>query len=414
MLKQQALTILQTLEENGFVAYFVGGCVRDWLLDRPVHDIDICTNAHPRHVMQLFPEHVPTGLQHGTVSVKAGTSLFEVTTFRTDGIYEDFRRPKEVIFVDDLKKDLERRDFTINAMAMDRHDQLIDPFNGRQDLNDRLIRAVGNPHIRFREDALRLLRGARFASQLGFSIEPKTLAAMRETAPLLARIAVERIKEELTKLLDSYYPQEGCRIIVETNLFSGFDDDRLQRLFAQGFGEAWRLVHLHGGIQKWCLLFYAAGLSPKDAQELCTRLRLSKREAEAIAHLLHILSEMNPIWDQPQTIEWRKWLLQAGLDVCLAVERLLCVCWWNNPDPESLSSLYEAYEQLPVKTVKELAITGLDLREELKKPAGGWISHTLLFLLEQTALRGLANTRESLLAAAKKEVERYEHQTGNS
>lgn len=409
MLKEQALSILQTLEENGFAAYFVGGCVRDWMLGRPVHDIDICTNAHPRDVMQIFPDHVAAGLQHGTVSVKLGRSLFEVTTFRTDGLYEDFRRPKKVMFVDDLEKDLARRDFTINAMAMNRQGQLTDPFKGRQDLNDRFIRAVGNPVVRFREDALRLLRAARFASQLGFTIEPETCVAMKHKAPLLTHIAVERIKEELTKLLDSYYPQQGCQIIVETNLFSAFLDAGIQQVFVESCSQAWRLVHLTGAIQKWCLLFYASGASAEAAQVMSARLRLAKRDVEAIGLLLKILHEISPTWDRPQTIEWGRWLIRYGFEICQDAEMLLAACWWNSPQRELSPKMIDTYEKLPVKAVKELAINGLDLQQGLQKPAGEWIAHTLQFLLEQTALHGLVNTPEALLAAAKKEVERNEH-----
>jgi tRNA nucleotidyltransferase (CCA-adding enzyme) len=410
--KEDALRVLQTLEENGFEAYFVGGCVRDWLLGRPVHDIDICTNALPDDVMRLFPEHVPTGLQHGTVSVKIGPHLFEVTTYRTEGAYEDYRRPKEVRFVAELKTDLQRRDFTINAMAMDRQGRLQDPFFGRMDLNDRLIRAVGEPETRFREDALRLLRAARFAAQLDFTIEAKTLEAMKRTAPLLGHVAVERIRDELAKLIDSGTPQKGCDILVQTQLLRF--SPQLHRLFQTSHSEAWRLVHLGTLAQKWALLFYAADFSVEEARNLCYYLRISKRETEAIVRFVQILGQLRPDWDRPVDVQWGPYLLRYGWPDCMEADHLLQACWWKNRDRASTRSLLATYESMPVKSVKELALTGRDLQAALLKEPGEWIQHVLMHLLEQTALHRLPNTPEALVEEAKKEVARYEYQRRNS
>lgn len=410
--KKHALFVLQTLEENGFEAYFVGGCVRDWLLKRPVHDIDICTNAHPDEVMRIFPHHVPTGLQHGTVTVKQGPFMFEVTTFRTDGTYEDFRRPKEVHFVSKLAIDLERRDLTINAMAMDRTDQLIDPFHGQSDLNNRLIRAVGEPMRRFQEDALRLIRAARFASQLSFDMEAKTEQAMKDTSELLNYIAVERIRDELMKLIDSVNPEKGCQIINNTDLFRGYP--LLSRLFQDSNSQAWRLVHLNSHPQKWSLLFYAASFTRVEARQLLKLLKMAKRETDAISRFLEILTKIAPSWDQEQEINWRTYLLQYGISVCTGVDDLLQACWWNKPDQQISLELLSIYEAMPVKTVKELALNGRDLQLLLNKNPGDWIQHILAYLLEQTALHSLSNVPDELLEAAKKEVARYEHQTRNS
>ncbi|MFY0543095.1 CCA tRNA nucleotidyltransferase [Brevibacillus sp. H7] len=412
MLKEHALQVLQTLEKHGFEAYYVGGCVRDWLLGRPVHDIDICTNAHPGDVMRLFPEHVPTGLQHGTVSVKIGSFLFEVTTFRTEGEYEDFRRPSNVQFVSDLVTDLERRDFTINAMAMDSRDQLADPFHGQEDLNNRLIRAVGVPAKRFREDALRLLRAARFAAQLHFDIESDTLQAMTVTATLLDRIAVERVRDELNKLIDSATPERGCDIVVDTRLLGCFP--LLDRLFETARPHVWRLVHLGTLSQKWALLCYAAAFSKEQARAVCQLLRMSKRETEEISRFVELMAELSPQWDHPHPIDWSRNLLHYGWSVCMEVDNLLQACWWKNRDRQSSVSLIAVYEAMPVKTVKELAVNGKDLQIALQKKAGEWIQHVLMYLLEQTALHQLPNTPEALVEAARKEVVRYEHQARNT
>jgi tRNA nucleotidyltransferase (CCA-adding enzyme) len=402
-----AVRILKTLEENGYEAYFVGGCVRDWMLGRTVHDIDICTNAHPGDVISLFPDHVPTGLKHGTVSVRQEGHFFEVTTYRTEGKYEDYRRPSTVQFVSELRLDLERRDFTINAMAMDRLKNLHDPFSGREDLAFRLVKAVGVPTQRFQEDALRLLRAVRFAAQLDFSIEAQTMAAMKETAPLLAHIAVERVREELNKMLMSGSPQKGCAWLCEAKLFAY--SPQLERLFVKATEQAWRLIHLPTLTQKWALLLYAARFSTDEVREVCAFLRFSKRESEAVDTMVEWLWRMQPEWDTPGSVEWRAVLLEAGLATTQEITQLLLACWWDQREHFATEEMQRAYEALPVKTTKDLAVTGRDLYESLGKKQGEWIGCVLASLMRQTAYDGLPNTREALLAAAKKEVARDEY-----
>ncbi len=172
---QNALLVINRLTQNGYKAYIVGGCVRDILLDKTPHDFDITTNAKPNEIISLFEKTVPTGIKHGTVTVILRDEPIEVTTFRTDRDYTDNRRPDNVTFVDDLKEDLARRDFTVNALAYNKTEGLKDFFGGQDDLQNKILRAVGNPEKRFREDALRILRLFRFASTLGFSIEEQTL-----------------------------------------------------------------------------------------------------------------------------------------------------------------------------------------------------------------------------------------------
>ncbi|MEJ8544832.1 CCA tRNA nucleotidyltransferase [Brevibacillus borstelensis] len=405
--KKQAESILKTLEENGYEAYFVGGCVRDWLLNRPVHDIDICTNAHPGDVMRLFPDHVPTGLKHGTVSVKLDGSLYEVTTYRTEGEYEDFRRPSEVSFVTELRIDLERRDFTMNAIAMDRHGRLKDPLQGKRDLENGLIRAVGTPVQRFREDALRILRAIRFAAQLNFQIEPETLEAMSVTSSLLSHIAIERVRDELHKILDSPAPETGVRLLSETGALH--TSPLLQRLFSVGQEQAARLPFLASLPQKWALLMYAAGFLPEEAREVCNELRLSKRETEAVCSFIQYVALLQPKWDEPSGVDWRPLLLQTGLPFCLELATLLQAVWKDNPARDLKQSLEATYEQMPVKSMQELAVSGKDLYTLLGKKPGQWVHQILQHLWEQTAFYGLANTPEALLEEAKKEVARHEY-----
>lgn len=193
--------------EHGYEAYAVGGCVRDSLLGRNPTDWDITTSAKPMQVKALFPRTVDTGLQHGTVTVLAGHDGFEVTTYRIDGEYEDGRHPKEVIFTPSLLEDLKRRDFTVNAMAYNGHDGLVDAFDGVGDLEKGIIRCVGSPADRFHEDALRMLRAVRFAAQLGFTVDGRTESAIKELAADLGKISAERIQAELVKLVTSPHPE---------------------------------------------------------------------------------------------------------------------------------------------------------------------------------------------------------------
>lgn len=407
MQKEQSQFILEELEKHGYEAYFVGGCVRDWLLGRVVHDIDICTNAHPGDIMRIFPNHVPTGLKHGTVSVKHGTCLFEVTTYRTEGEYKDYRRPEEVTFVSSLEEDLARRDFTVNAMAMDRHGTLVDPFGGQQDLRDRKIRAVGEAAVRFQEDALRLLRAVRFASQLGFQIEQKTYRAMQEKASLLIHIAIERIREELHKLLDSVSPQKGVGVIADTRLLRSLPS--LQNLFQTTVEEAWRLVRLRSLPQKWAFLLYVGGVLEEEAECLTKELRMSKKETESISRLVRILLHLGPVQNQSVHVDWPPLLIRYGLAVCMDVHHLLYAFAANGEENHSSQALADIYLRLPVKHSGELAVNGLELQQAISKKPGEWIASTLVFLLEQTALHGLPNTKEALLAAARKEVEKDEY-----
>ena len=205
-----AAALLDALHAAGYAAYAVGGCVRDSLLGRTAHDWDLCTSALPQQVMELFgAEHcIPTGLQHGTVTIKYGGQLYETTTFRTEGSYTDGRHPDTVQFVPDVREDLARRDFTINAMAYNEAEGLVDPFGGQKDLQNGLLRAVGEPQQRFTEDALRILRLYRFAARFGFALDAATARAARQLAPHLDCISAERIQEELAKLLAA--PQPGA------------------------------------------------------------------------------------------------------------------------------------------------------------------------------------------------------------
>ena len=230
-----AALLLDALHGAGHAAYAVGGCVRDSLLGLAPHDWDLCTSARPEQVMALFGEEkcIPTGLQHGTVTVKQGGRLYETTTFRTEGAYSDGRHPDAVCFVPDVREDLARRDFTINAMAYSAEEGLIDPFGGRDDLAAHLVRAVGEPERRFEEDALRILRLYRFAARFGFAIDPATGAAARALGPHLDCVSAERIQEELLKLLAAPRPGSYLEPAVLAVILPELETEKQPERFAE-------------------------------------------------------------------------------------------------------------------------------------------------------------------------------------
>ena len=230
-----AALLLDALHGAGHAAYAVGGCVRDSLLGLDPHDWDLCTSARPEQVMALFGEEkcIPTGLQHGTVTVKQGGRLYETTTFRTEGAYSDGRHPDAVCFVPEVREDLARRDFTINAMAYSAEEGLIDPFGGRDDLAAHRVRAVGEPERRFEEDALRILRLYRFAARFGFAIDPATGAAARALGPHLDCVSAERIQEELLKLLAAPRPGSYLEPAVLAVVLPELEPEKQPERFAE-------------------------------------------------------------------------------------------------------------------------------------------------------------------------------------
>ena len=198
---QKALPILQKIRSAGYEAYFVGGSVRDALLNRPIHDVDIATSSYPEETKRIFKRTVDIGIEHGTVLVLEEDGEYEITTFRTEDVYVDYRRPSQVNFVRSLDEDLKRRDFTVNAFALAPDGEIVDHFGGLDDLEHKILRAVGEPKERFNEDALRILRGLRFLASLDFELEEETFAARKSHAHLLEKISIERSFIELDKLL---------------------------------------------------------------------------------------------------------------------------------------------------------------------------------------------------------------------
>ena len=220
-MSKNAEKIINKLIKNGYEAYLIGGCVRDMLMENDPLDYDITTSATPDIVTNLFERTVPTGLKHGTVTVIIEKKSYEVTTFRTEGIYEDQRHPKEVVFTKSLKEDVKRRDFTINSIAYNNREGFIDYYGGKEDIKNKIIKTVGNPSERFSEDPLRILRGIRFAARFGFCIDEATYTSMKELMPLVKNISKERIFDELSKMF-SKNPKEAVILLCDTGFFDIF------------------------------------------------------------------------------------------------------------------------------------------------------------------------------------------------
>lgn len=390
---EPARPILATIEEAGFEAYFVGGCVRDLILHDPIHDIDIATSAYPAEIKQLFHRTVDTGIEHGTVMILDHGTGYETTTFRTESGYQDYRRPDSVTFVRSLSEDLQRRDFTINALAMKEDGEIVDLFDGLGDLKRRVIKAVGDPNERFLEDALRMMRAVRFASKLDFEIDDATLAGIQRHAPLLAKIAVERVQVEFEKLLLGQNPTRGLRSLITTDLYRycpGLAERRDALCQMQDFN--WQLTSAPAA---WVLLAWQLKISASQAAMFFKSWKLSNqliKQAQKALRFLRVLSN-NQIDNQALFMVGKDALtiaIEVAKTVGLAVDEV---------------ALQAQYQQLPIHDLHELAITGGDLiKNQIITP--GPQMGKLLVQIQQAVIAGqLVNEPTSLLNFARQHCE---------
>ncbi|NQG96738.1 CCA tRNA nucleotidyltransferase [Streptococcus suis] len=296
---QEALPILEKIKAAGFEAYFVGGSVRDAILGRPIHDVDIATSSYPQETKQIFPRTIDVGIEHGTVLVLEGGKEYEITTFRTEEEYVDFRRPSQVSFVRSLEEDLRRRDFTVNAFALDEEAQIVDLFDGVTDLENRTLRAVGIPAERFNEDALRIMRGFRFAATLDFEIEQTTFTAMVETAPLLEKISVERSFIEFDKLLMADFWRKGLRAMIDSKAYNFLPDlaDKGEKLESMltSLTEEFRFSTSE---QAWAMLFVCLGID--NIKSFLKKWKTSNDFQRSVVKLVEIyqLRQAGPVTKQ--------------------------------------------------------------------------------------------------------------------
>lgn len=376
----QVEQIIEQLQKHGYEAFAVGGCVRDTLLGRPPEDWDITTSARPGQVKALFPRTVDTGIRHGTVTVMLGAGGYEVTTYRIDGEYEDGRHPRQVEFTADLREDLRRRDFTINAMAYSHQTGIVDPFGGIADLEQRVIRCVGSAEKRFDEDALRILRAIRFSAQLGFAVAEDTWDGIIQAAPNLAKISKERIQAELSKLLLSAHPEQIAQV-YETGM-APFISPAFSRVPR---GE----ISIPDTLPEKKYLRWAAFLSPAGPGQAVRILKDLKMDNDTTQKVNTLVSWSGiPVAAEPAAV--RRAMSQMEAEVWDAV------CCLNNYGPEILELTEAIRKNGDCLTLRELAADGRDLLAAGAAP-GRQIGDTLNRMLDWVLEHPADNKKDILL-----------------
>lgn len=427
--------ILEKLRENGYEAYAVGGCIRDSLMGRLPEDWDITTSAKPLQVKALFSRTIDTGLQHGTVTVMLKSEGFEVTTYRIDGAYEDARHPKEVSFTQNLMEDLKRRDFTINAMAYNEQDGLVDVFDGMEDLKRGVIRCVGHPAERFCEDALRILRAVRFGAQLDFEIEENTKNAIKELAATLDKISRERIQTELVKLLVSPHPERMREmyelgisgvILPEFDVMMQTPQNHIHHCYSVGEHTIHAMEHVPSDkVLRLAMLFHDLAKpvcrttdengtdhfhghpdrSAVMAHQIFRRLKFDRDTMDRVCALVR-WHDYNPVLSEAKV---RRAITKTGVEQypgIFAVKRadILAQSMYMRREKLDYVDAYEKmYDQIMEKgdclTLKQLAVSGRDLLE-LGVPQGKQIGGILKQLLEQVVEDPEKNQRTCLMELA--------------
>lgn len=379
--------VLRSLQARGYVAYLVGGCVRDMALGVRPHDWDICTSALPEQVMEVFPGALPTGIRHGTVTVRINSRSVEVTTFRSEENYTDHRHPETVRFVGELTTDLSRRDFTVNAMALSPDGLIMDPFGGLEDLERRCIRCVGSPELRFEEDALRMFRALRFSARLDFAIEEATLAAIEKKAPLAAALAAERVRDEVEKTLLTPRP-ETVGLMLRLGLLDAFLLCR-----AEAMPELKALTKLpRKALDRWmalCVILRRRGLTG-SVEDFLTALRLDSRTIRCCTDGAALLEGGKP----HSAPEWKRLLRRWGVDTVSCAARCRDALDGGSSSRELKAVLKSGH----CFSMKHLAVTGDDLTALGLK--GRELGEMLNFLLDYVIEYPDNNRRELLLSLA--------------
>lgn len=431
--------IINNLQMHGYEAYAVGGCVRDSILAKRPEDWDITTSAKPEEIKRLFSRTVDTGIEHGTVTVLLGKESFEVTTYRIDGMYEDNRHPKEVIFTNRLEEDLRRRDFTINAMAYNDEVRLVDVFGGMKDLNHHLIRCVGDPKERFSEDALRILRAVRFSAQLNFPIEPATADAVRELAPALKNISAERIQAELVKLLVSAHPEQirdACELGITKVILPEWDamEGVAQNTPHHKYTVAEHTLHALKNVKRdkilrLTMLFHDMGkpamkktdengrdhfkghalVSEEIARSVMRRLKFDNETVKKVTRL--VCYHDYRIEATPKNV--RRAMNRIGVDLFpyyLAVRMADVKAqspYHRREKIENIIAMWEVYQETLVNedcvTLRDLAVGGKDLMEIGMKP-GRELGNMLNELLEWVIDEPECNKKEILCEYVKEKL----------
>lgn len=379
ILFDKAKPLIEKLKQNGFEAYFVGGSVRDLVMGREINDIDIATSAFPEEVKTVFERTIDIGIQHGTVLVLSEGEKYEITSFRTESTYSDFRRPDSVNFVRSLLEDLNRRDFTMNGLAMDENGKIYDYFDGLKDIEDKVIRAVGNPKTRFNEDALRMLRAVRFQSQLGFQIEEGTFIAIKQNTENLKHISQERITIEFEKILMGKHSNLALQTLVETGLvfyLYGLSN-YLEHL------EVINLDLLETIEEKWSKLFIELKTDPKLflTNWKCSSERIQK--VKALVNCYQVVLESG--WTN-------RILFDYGLETAISVEKIR---QGNNFDKMNIEDLFQ---NLKIKSKQDLSVRGQDLIGWTNQKGGPWLGEMIEEIIEEVLNGKLINEAENIKA----------------
>lgn len=389
----KAKPIIQTLMEAGYEAYFVGGSVRDVLLGREIGDVDITTNALPQDVQILFKKTIPVGIEHGTILVLLADEGYEVTTFRIEGDYQDFRHPSKVEFVPSLEQDLGRRDFTINAMAMDIEGSIIDPFGGRNDIEKRFIQTVGSPDNRFLEDPLRMMRAVRFVSQLDFDLSVETMNSIKKNGSYLTKISVERVVVEFEKLLVGKACNRAISFIIELDLYKFLPELHDKRNELNQFSRICS-NELKSIDEQWAILLYILHVEHIDQffkkwKSSNDRIKRTKLYLRGLKQLQENNGRLSPYI-----------VYTFGYEVMTSVIRLYCVLHCKNVLSMKVQ-LTKINDNLPIHTKKELDISGDDLMSWFGKRGGPWVAETIekieKAVLNHEVINNKANIKEWLL-----------------
>ena len=384
---QKALPILEKIQAAGFEAYFVGGSVRDALLNRPIHDVDIASSSYPEETKQIFERTVDIGIEHGTVLVLENGGEYEVTTFRTEDVYVDYRRPSSVSFVRSLEEDLKRRDFTVNAFALNENAEVIDKFNGLADLDNRVLRAVGKAEERFNEDALRIMRGLRFAASLDFDIEEKTFEAMTSHAFLLEKISIERSFIEFDKLLLAPHWKKGIKALLATKAYQYLPDFQETaeewQSFVADYAEDFRFTSSE---QAWAATLLA--LKHDNPRSFLKKWKTSVNFQKTVQSLIEIFRfRMEREVTKQDVYHYGKELLKEA-ETLRQAQRL-------DVDYERIAELDG---QLLIHDKHEIVVNGGKLMKELGFKPGPDLGRTLRAIENAIVDGELANDEESIMA----------------
>ncbi|MGX2960209.1 CCA tRNA nucleotidyltransferase [Peribacillus sp. JNUCC 23] len=383
----EAIPVIAAIEEAGYEAYFVGGSVRDSLTGRLSNDVDIATSATPDEVKAIFPKTVDVGIAHGTILVLHESGNYEVTTFRTESGYSDFRRPDEVNFVRSLREDLQRRDFTMNAIAMDRKGKLIDPFGGKEAIQKKEIVTVGNPDERFTEDGLRMMRAIRFVSQLSFKLNLDTYASLKKHVHLMEHISVERILVEFEKLLLGVERKKSMELVVDSYLYDylpGFKSykSQLERVGTYSIEELKNIEELWG--------FLLVLLDIENIESFLRNWKMPMKNIRFIQSVVRLVKQ------DPSFLQDKFLLFKEGEKAAVSAASVRAVLENTNVQ-NAINTVKETYKNLIIKSMSELALTGHDLLAWTsdRKP-GPWVKEAMDGALQVVLTGKVANDKVAI------------------